>query len=220
MDDVASQHQKSHRVDDPLFSPRSPLVTQHFDSVEADPTISPSRNIYFMDGANRFISLPIQAGTSRSSHVARTFEQWLQDKLGYQQYRMTDHLPIVEDSVDLLAEDIMNRIKSRTCVRGLTGIRSLMIKIRAGHVYSLDQLDPIPSLSSDMMDFFQQFPLFIEITILVATPDSLLPGSPLSPRSPAMDYTIPVLISLENISANPADPSDPYYLFEDVSLIV
>ncbi|ORZ20291.1 hypothetical protein BCR42DRAFT_205359 [Absidia repens] len=139
---------------------------------------------------------------------------------------MMDRLPILEDSVDLLAEDILNKLKTRSCVRGLTGVAKIMIKIRTGHVYCFDQLiqqeeidssvdgqRQLPhSITPDMMDFFQQFPLFLDTTIYLEPKSNSHLGSPLD-----MDDSIPVLLSIENISTN---PSDPYYLFENISLIV
>lgn len=159
------------------------------------------------------------ANTKTAAHLSRMFEEWLQDKLGHHQQ---DRLPILEDSVDLLAEDILNKLKSRTSVRGLgSGVAKIMLKIRTGHVYCFDQLmqqddnhgNPFPHLlTPDMMDFIQQFPLFLDTTIHI------------EPKSASMDDpwqdvedSIPVLLSIENISTN---PSDPYYLFENVSLLV
>ncbi|KAI8063162.1 hypothetical protein BC940DRAFT_243726 [Gongronella butleri] len=200
---------------------RHPALVALEAEITHDNGISPSRNIYFMDGANRFISLPTMMGhaSRATSHVARVFEQWLQDKLGYQSTLMADRLPILEDSVDLLAEDIMNKLKSRSSVRGLTGVRKLLIHVRAGHVYSLDQLDnaAMPPLSADMLDFFQQFPLFIETTIFVTTSADTNGLHTTSPSSPVIDDAVPVLITLENMTSN---PNDPYYLYEDVPLVV
>lgn len=151
------------------------------------------------------------ANTKTAAHLSRLFEEWLQDKLCHQM--ISDRLPILEDSVDLLAEDIMNKLKSRTSVRGLGSGLKIRIKVRTGHVYCFDQLIQqdaqslsVPHLlTPDMMDFIQQFPLFLDTTIYI------------EPNSADIDDSIPVLLSIENISAN---PSDPYYLFENVSLLV
>lgn len=139
----------------------------------------------------------------------------------------TDRLPILEDSVDLLAEDILNKLKSRSCVRGLTGVAKIMIKIRTGHVYCFDQLlqqeeengdgdqqqqqPQLSMITPDMMDFFQQFPLFLDTTIYIDSKSNTIAQQHMD------DDSIPVLLAIENISTN---PSDPYYLLENVSLIV
>ncbi|SAM05147.1 hypothetical protein [Absidia glauca] len=185
----------------------------------------PSRNTYFLDGGNRFISvyklshlrftrvffqLPTlgNANTKTVAHLSRLFEEWLQDKLGHQQQQ--DRLPILEDSVDLLAEDILNKLKSRTSIRGLgSGVAKIMIKIRTGHVYCFNQDTIPPLLTPDMMDFIQQFPLFLDTNIHVEPKSSM--------DDPDHEHSIPVLLSIENVSTN---PSDPYFLFENVSLLV
>ncbi|KAI8328381.1 hypothetical protein BC941DRAFT_363794 [Chlamydoabsidia padenii] len=194
---------------------RSSQITAFETSLQT--TCSPSRNTYFLDGGNRFISLPTlgNAHTKTAGHVSRIVEEWLQDKL-YHQPMTTDRLAILEDSVDLLAEDIMNKLKSRSCVRGLgTGVAKMMIKIRTGHVYCFDQLMQQDALlTPDMMDFIQQFPLFLDTCIHIESKSTTLHSTD---DDDGLDHAIPVLLCIENVSTN---PSDPYYLFENVSLIV
>ncbi|KAI8099430.1 uncharacterized protein BX664DRAFT_253974 [Halteromyces radiatus] len=170
---------------------------------------SPSRNTYFLDGGHRFISLPtLGTHTKTAAHISRVFEEWLQNKL-YHQHMADDRLPILEDSVDLLAEDIMNKLKSRQSVRGLIGgVAKIMIKIRTGHMYCFHQQtdNGLPSIEANVMDFIQQFPLFLDTVIYVVP----------TYTEHVQDDCIPILITIENVSTN---PSDPYYLFENVSLL-
>lgn len=144
---------------------------------------------------------------------------------------MVDRLPILEDSLDLLGEDILNKIKSRSSVRGLIGVSKIMIKIRMGHVYCFNQLieqdnnnneqpsssttTTAPIITPDMMVLFQQFPLCIENTIYISTKTH----SSNNLLNDVMDdaCTIPVLLTIENVSTN---SSDPYYMFENISLLV
>ncbi|KAI7872164.1 hypothetical protein BDF14DRAFT_1757408 [Spinellus fusiger] len=172
----------------PIHSPESMQVVHH-------------QNTYFMDGGNRFISLPTlgNSTTKTASHISRAFEEWLQQKL----YKATfDTLPILEDSVELLAEDVLNTLKQRSSLKSLTGVSRVYVKIRTGHIYTYHQLeDGQPLITEDMEDFFQQFPLFIEVIIYTSichhTKDSLQ-----------------LLVSVENLSIN---PKEPVSLSEEVS---
>lgn len=136
------------------------------------------------------------------------FEDWLQNKLYHQHVDDgLERLPILEDSVELLVEDIINKMKSRNSIKGITGLSRIMIQIRTGHVYTYHQLnDGQPLITADMEDFFQQFPLFVEIII-----HTMPKGSDQS-----MD-DVQLLLSLENITFN---PNDPYYIKQDIQLIV
>lgn len=118
-------------------------------------------------------------------------------------------MPILEDSVELLAEDVVNKLKSRQSVKGLTGLSRILIQFRTGHVYTYHQLeDGQPLITADMEDFFQQFPLFVEIIIYTMPKESTIQ---------AEDDIVELLLSVENITVN---PSDPYQIKQDISLIV
>ncbi|CAO3621138.1 unnamed protein product [Mucor hiemalis] len=167
--------------------------------------VSRYQNTYFMDGGNRFISLPTLGNTSTkaASHISRVFEDWLQNKLYHQNEDGLERLPILEDSVELLAEDVVNKLKSRNSVRGLTGLSRIFIKFRTGHVYTYHQSDQ-PLITEDMEDFFQQFPLFVEIIIYTM------------PKEDQSVDDVELLLTVENITVN---PSQPYHIKEDVSLV-
>ena len=110
----------------------------------------------------------------------------------------SEHLPILEDNIELLSEDIINIFKSKK--RTLKGLSNIMIKIRTGHVYTYHQLENgQPLITEDMEDFFQQFPLFVEI-IIYATQQEL-----------ESDNDLNFLLVVENTTVN---PNDPYKLFE------
>lgn len=121
---------------------------------------------------------------------------------------MIDHqtynqqLPILEDNIELLSEDIINIFKSRK--RNLKGLSNILIKIRTGHVYSYHQLqNGQPLITEDMEDFFQQFPLFVEIIIYVTQ------------QNDTTNNEINFLIVSENTTLN---PGDPYKLMEYIQL--
>jgi hypothetical protein len=186
--------------------------TTSFEKFMKDPVnnrVSRYQNTYFMDGGNRFISLPTLGNTSTkaASHISRIFEDWLQNKLYYQSANDgLERLPILEDSVELLAEDVVNKLKSRNSVRGLTGLSRILIKIRTGHVYTYHQLeDGQPLITADMEDFFQQFPLFVEIIIYT-----------MPKESDQSSDDVQLLLAVENITVN---PSDPYHIKEDIQLV-
>ncbi|ORE08062.1 hypothetical protein BCV72DRAFT_272427 [Rhizopus microsporus var. microsporus] len=192
--------------DSPLYEEEESLAT--FEKIMKDPEnsrISKYRNTYFMDGGSRFISLPTLGNTSTkaASHISRVFEDWLQYKLYHQNY--DERLPILEDSVELIAEDIVNKLKSRNSVRGLAGLARIFIQIRTGHIYTYHPLeDGQPLITADMEDFFQQFPLFVEIIIYTM------------PREDQSIEDVQLLLTVENITIN---PSEPYQIKQDIQLV-
>jgi hypothetical protein len=112
-------------------------------------------------------------------------------------------LPILEDNIELLSEDIINMFKSKK--RNLKGLSNILIKVRTGHVYSYHQLENgQPLITEDMEDFFQQFPLFVEILIYVTQQDDMLHDNDLS-----------LLLVAENTTLN---PGDPYKMMEHIQL--
>ncbi|KAI8878658.1 hypothetical protein K501DRAFT_195295 [Backusella circina FSU 941] len=169
----------------------------------SDPRIFQCQNTYFMDGGVRFISLPTlgSSNTKTTLLISRVFEEWLANKLyNDETYSIAGRLPILEDNVELLAEDILNKFKTRSCLKSLKGIAKLLIKIRTGHVYTYHQLENgQPLITEDMEDFFQQFPLFVEI-VIYALP---LPLTNLTE----------VCLVVENSTMN---PGQPYVLMESI----
>lgn len=141
-----------------------------------------------------------------ASLVSRMFEQWLENKICHTSYtNEEDRVPILEDSVELCSEDIMNTFKQKGSMRAFNGLSHVLLKIRAGHAYFYHQLDDgQPILSQDMEDFFQQFPLFVEVSINVKTHDSKRANQHCN-----------MLLSMENMGMN---PGKPYNLMEDIQL--
>lgn len=126
----------------------------------------------------------------------------MENKLLYHQH--PDQLPILEDGIELVAEDILNQLKLRTSLRSLTGISKVYIKIRTGHIYFYHHLeDGQPLITEDLEEVFQQFPLFVETMIYTTTDTSDSPSS-----------SIQFLLSLENMTIN---PGEPYHLMQAVS---
>jgi hypothetical protein len=96
-------------------------------------------------------------------------------------------------------------------VRGLTGLQQIYVQLRAGHVYSYNSLkeEGQPIITEDMQDFFQQFPLFIEITIYTIPRETI--------DYCYLDEDIQLLLSIENVTI---DVTDPYYIMDSIQLIV
>ncbi|KAG2228659.1 hypothetical protein INT48_003165 [Thamnidium elegans] len=208
-----------------ILYPSQPLIdTELFQDQMQDPNnahISQCQNTYFMDGGVRFISLPtLGSNTKATSPISRIFEEWLANKLYSHPNKMVnltnddddammidqddiynDQLPILEENLELLSEDIINIFKSRK--RALKGLSNILIKIRTGHVYTYHQLENgQPLITEDMEDFFQQFPLFVEI-LTFATQDD---------NNEETD-NINFLLVVENTTLN---PGDPYKLMENI----
>ncbi|KAI8579649.1 hypothetical protein K450DRAFT_240805 [Umbelopsis ramanniana AG] len=183
---------------------------QHAMESATDTHVSTCKSTYFFDGGKRFISLPTLGNSNikAASLVSRMFEHWLENKICHTSHTdQEDHVPILEDSVELCSEDIMNTLKQKGSVRAFNGLSHVLVKIRAGHAYFYHQLDDgQPLLSQDMEDFFQQFPLFVEVTIHVKTLDT----KRLSPQQPCK-----VLLSMENMGIN---ATKPYRLMEEIHL--
>ncbi|KAI8885850.1 hypothetical protein K501DRAFT_245343 [Backusella circina FSU 941] len=131
----------------------------------SDARIIQCQNTYFMDGGAQFISLPSlgNSNTKLTLPLSQVFEEWLANKLYCS--NETVNIPILEDNVELLAEDIMNQVKMRGSLLLLKGY-NILVKIRADHIYTYHQhMHGQPLITQDMEDFFQQFPLFVEIMI-------------------------------------------------------
>ncbi|KAI9020817.1 hypothetical protein CLU79DRAFT_804693 [Phycomyces nitens] len=196
---------------DPI-TPCSDTFQQEMEDID-DSRIARYQNTYFMDGGNRFISLPSLGTTSTKAalHISRMFREWLENKIyhhptaeDFMDTDRQDYLPIIEDSVELLAEDVLNKIKSRSSVRGLKGLSRVLLKIRTGHIYTYHQLeDGQPLITQDMEDFFQQFPLFVEVMIYI------IPHRHQSTE----ESSTQVLLAVENITVN---PNSPYRLMEEI----
>ncbi|KAI7858781.1 hypothetical protein BDC45DRAFT_497620 [Circinella umbellata] len=178
--------------------------------------VSRYQNTYFMDGGNRFISLPTlgNTNTKAASHISRLFEEWLENKI----YRhpssnvYDQHLPILEDSVELLAEDVLNKLKSRP--QTMAGMSKVLIKVRTGHVYTYHQLqDGQPLITEDMEDFFQQFPLFVEIMIYTMGSDNNNTTNNNISTTTTMDNTTELLLTVENAIIN---PENPYRIMDEI----
>ncbi|CDS06810.1 hypothetical protein LRAMOSA09335 [Lichtheimia ramosa] len=192
---------------DDLSSPSSSMIYEEYSSFEEEMTdpnntqVSRYQNTYFMDGGNRFISLPTLGNTSKvASHVSRLFEEWLENKIYHHPSDAFayDHLPILQDNPELLAEDIFNKLKSRPAA--MTGMSRLLVKVRTGHVYTYHQLeDGQPLVTEDMEDFFQQFPLFVEVKIYSMASKS--------------SSSTQLLLTVENAIIN---PEHPYPIMDEI----
>lgn len=149
------------------------------------------------------------------SSISRIFEEWLANKLYCHPVPSNDTLmmdtdedqessivvdqllPILQDHVELVAEDMMNKMKSSTNLWQRKGLDKIMIKIRMGHVYTYHALkDGQPLITQDMEELFQQFPLFVECLVYTLPP---LPSS-------STPSATPLLLVVENVTINPGNP--------------
>lgn len=209
---------------DQMQDPTNPHISQCQNTYFMDGGvrfISVSSIFLFLLLRNVFIiaQLPTlgSSNTKATSPLSRIFEEWLANKLyshpnkmvnlnNYQQDSdmmaidepediYNDQLPILEDNIELLSEDIINIFKSRK--RALKGLSNILIKIRTGHVYTYHQLENgQPLITEDMEDFFQQFPLFVEI-LIYATQEEHMNNE---------QDDINFLLVVENTTLNPGDP--------------
>ncbi|KAI9319332.1 hypothetical protein BX666DRAFT_1854670 [Dichotomocladium elegans] len=161
------------------------------------------QNTYFMDGGNRFISLPTlgNSNTKAASFISRVFEDWLEQKI-YGKQEDDPTLPILEDSVECVANQILGQLKQHA----FPGISKALVKVRTGHVYTYHQLENgQPLITEDMEGFFQQFPLFVEVTIRTSSEED---DNDMMPRKTTL------LLMVENITVN---PGNPYRLTDHIS---
>lgn len=162
--------------------------------------------------------------TKAGSNISRLFEEWLANKLYCQPMTMMDtdddednyasdqivvdqRLPILQDHVELIAEDILNKLKSAPSSWKRKGLNKIMIKVRTGHVYTYHSLeDGQPLITQDMEELFQQFPLFVEFHVYtLSSPPLHLPK--------ATDPTTQLLLVVENVTIN---PGNPYKIMEEL----
>lgn len=149
-----------------------------------------------------FSQLPSLGNSSSSKDatlISRLFEEWLEQKLCGKQAD-DPLLPILEDNVDSIANEILDRLKHAFVPKYVS---KALIKIRTGHVYTYHQLeDGQPLITQDMEEFFQQFPLFVEITIHTTTQH-------------AENEKCILALSMENVTVN---PGNPYKLMDSIQL--
>jgi hypothetical protein len=164
--------------------------------------------------------------TKAGSNISRLFEEWLANKLYCQPVPMTmmdtdddednyasdqivvdQRLPILQDHVELIAEDILNKLKCSTSSWQRKGLDKIMIKVRTGHVYTYHSLeDGQPLITQDMEELFQQFPLFVEFHVYTLS-------SPPLHFSKVTDPTTQLLLVVENVTIN---PGNPYKIMEEL----
>ncbi|KAG2222027.1 hypothetical protein INT45_003672 [Circinella minor] len=162
------------------------------------------QNTYFMDGGNRFISLPTlgNSNTKAAAQISRFFEEWLENKVYGKQ--PDDPLPILEDRIDFIAHDILGQLKNNR----LLGLEKVFVKVRTGHVYTYHQLDDgQPLITQDMEEFFQQFPLFVEVIIRTCSTTTIM-------NNDNNNTSNVVLLEVENVTVN---PGTPYRIMEHIS---
>ncbi|CAG8694768.1 uncharacterized protein OCT59_019412 [Rhizophagus irregularis] len=147
------------------------------------PVSSFERTCYF-NGANSF-AIPNRGDYIQpaSQNIAHILELWLTEKLS----NIGETIPILEEYPQISAESIMTKLKET--VSSLNGLEKVLINIRAGHVYLLHMIGDVVVMDQNCERFFQQFPLFVNVSIKVQE------------HSPSVRHnTCQVLVAVEHVT--------------------
>jgi len=108
------------------------------------------------------LAVPIRTDeTSELYELEGIILQWFREKL--LQSVITETVPILLDPPQLSAESLMDKLRQES--KSLHGLGRLMIKIRAGHVFSLLMVGDTVVIDPGEQTFAQLFPLFIDVSI-------------------------------------------------------
>ncbi|ORY04309.1 hypothetical protein K493DRAFT_333946 [Basidiobolus meristosporus CBS 931.73] len=176
--------------------------------------VSTVRLTYFFDigRGGGFLSIPHigSHGSVATSFIARVVEHWLGDKLSGSA-DAENFVPVLEEKVDKLAQSILQRLKgelfssvTRSELRSFSKLSKVFIEVRAGHVFSLPKCcDDATVVQLGVEEFFQEYPLFVDMSIRV---------KPLGPNEPYTSNT-QISLSFQNITMG---DRDPFILFENI----
>jgi len=125
-----------------------------------------------------------------SQNIAHILEWWLTEKLSHTGH--TDEaIPILDESPQISAESIMSKL--REAASALNGLAKVLINIRAGHAYLLHMIGDVIVMDQNCERFFQQFPLFVNVSIKVQG------------HSPSVRHnTCQVLVAVEHVTMKDA----------------
>lgn len=129
---------------------------------EIDGFVASFQKICYFNGADAY-AVPHRGNHIQpaSVNIAHIVEWWLTEKLSH----TGETIPILEESPQTSAESIM--FKLREVASALNGMAKVLINIRAGHVYSLHMIGDEIVMAPNYERFFQQFPLFVNVSIKV-----------------------------------------------------
>ena len=95
----------------------------------------------------------------------------------------------------------------------MAGMSKVLVKVRTGHVYTYHQLqDGQPLITEDMEDFFQQFPLFVEVMIYTMGGDNINNNNN-NIVTTMENNTTELLLTVENAIIN---PENPYRIMDEI----
>jgi len=141
------------------------------------------RTCYF-NGANSY-AIPNRGDYIQPAlqNIARILELWVMEKLS----NTGETIPILEEYPQFSAESIMSKLKE--AASALNGLAKVLINIRAGHVYLLHMIGDVIVMDQNCERFFQQFPLFVNVSIKVQE------------HSPSVRHnTCQVLVAVEHVT--------------------
>ncbi|GBB84179.1 hypothetical protein RclHR1_10800006 [Rhizophagus clarus] len=126
------------------------------------PPVSSFQRTCYFNGANSF-AIPNRGDYIQpaSQNIAHILELWLTEKLS----DTGEAIPILEELPQISAESIMSKL--RKAAPALDGLAKVLINIRAGHVYLLHMIGDVVVMDQNCERFFQQFPLFVNVSIKV-----------------------------------------------------
>ncbi|CAI2198065.1 1534_t:CDS:2, partial [Funneliformis geosporum] len=164
-----------------------PYISTFIDELlqdENDGFVASFQKICYFNGADAY-AVPHRGNHIQpaSQNIAHIVEWWLTEKLSH----TGETIPILEESPQTSAESIIFKI--REVASALNGMAKVLINIRAGHVYSLHMIGDEIVMAPNYERFFQQFPLFVNVSIKV---QEHLPS--------ARHNTCQVLVAVEHVT--------------------
>jgi hypothetical protein len=184
-----------------------------FEELDADcfHDASTIRTTFFFDGigGGGFLSFPHLGnhGSANTAKIMRVLEHWLCEKLT--EPSTPDTIPILEAGIENSAQQILAKLRSECKV--FSGVAKCHVHVRNGHVFMLHACqifddETISRLGSD--DFFQRYPLFVDVSIRMQAQPS---------GRPAHTPTI-LCLAFENIvgKTEAIANSTPYVLVETI----
>jgi len=166
-------------VKDPFFT----TFVRELSQDENNGYVASFQKICYFNGADSY-AIPHHGNHIQpaSQNIAHILEWWLTEKLSH----TGETIPILEESPQISAESIMSML--RETASALNGLAKVLINIRAGHVYSLHMIGDEIVMAPNCERFFQQFPLFVNVSIKVQ-------------HSPSVRHnTCQVLVAVEHVT--------------------
>ncbi|CAG8517739.1 1947_t:CDS:2 [Ambispora leptoticha] len=135
-------------------------TNKHINSAYS-PTVSGSKATYFFNFGSNVVKFT--DSNSQTDPIViwihETCLEWLKEKL--QHYSSDAPVPIFQEPSKIIVQEIMSKLRGAHL--NLDGISQVQINICAGHVFFIHKIND--RIEYDGQEFFQQLPLFLEISI-------------------------------------------------------